>query len=186
MNFYLKCIEHEVYGDKKLNLVSRFKIRTFNPALNAVYLLRKYQFYIEKNGFFNNIMAKMFYKKLTQRYNIYLRKTTKIGMGLKLPHPTGIVFGEWTVLGENCWVYQHVTFGSKTNELTGKGLQPIVEDNCRFYAGACVIGPVTIRKGTIVGCNSVISQNTEDNSIYVGVNKKLREVEKIEYKECNI
>ena len=70
-NFFLKCIEREVYGNAKLSIIQRYKIRTFNPALNAVYLLRKFQLYSNKSGFINNFLAKNYYRCLFSKYNIY-------------------------------------------------------------------------------------------------------------------
>lgn len=172
-NFYLKCIEQEVYGNAKLNVLQRYKIRTFNPSLNAVYLLRKFQLYSSRSGFVNNFLAKNYYRCLFSRYNIYLRKTTKIGIGLRLPHPAGIVFGEWTSIGEDAWVYQHVTFGSVKSESTLEGNQPLVGNGCRFYAGACVIGGIHVADKTTVGCNSILSVDTEPNSTYVGINRRI-------------
>lgn len=113
MNYYLDCINYEVYNNQRLNPVAKYKIRTFNPAKNAVYLLRKYQYHINEKGFYHNAAAKLYYKKLFSTYNIFIRSTTKIEKGLSLPHPTGIIFGEYAEIGKNCTIYQNVTIGAK-------------------------------------------------------------------------
>lgn len=168
MNFYKECIEKEVYANRKLNPVQRYKIRTYNPAKNAVYLLRQYQYYAHKSGFLNNIFAKKYYKKLFSRYNIFLCKTTEIGKGLNMPHPTGIIFGEYARLGENCTVYQHVTVGTKHLNDYKDRLYPEIGNGCVLFAGACVLGKIEVGDGTTVGCNSVLTKSTPPNSTVVG------------------
>lgn len=177
MDFYSECINCEVYKNKKLNFIQKYKIRTFNPALNAVYLLRKYQYHANKSTpphIFHNTLAKLYYRKLFTKYNIFIRSTTKIGKGLSLPHPTGIIFGEFVEIGENCTVYQHVTFGSARKGDYKLKLQPKVGSNCVFFAGSCILGKITVADNTTVGCNSVLTKSTEEGSTYVGVSKRVK------------
>lgn len=174
MNFYKECINEEVYGGRKIGFIKKVKIRTFNPNLNAVYLLRRFQYYAHKKGRINHYISKVYQKKLNEKFGIYLRKTTVIGKGLKLPHPTSIVFGEWTVIGDNNWIYQNVTFGNRNRYSIEKKEQPKTMNNCIFYAGSCMIGNIVVNENTIVGANAIISCNTEENSIYVAYNKKVK------------
>lgn len=173
MNFYKECIEQEVYANRRLNLIQRYKVRTYNPSKNAVYLLRQYQYYGAKTGFVNNIFAKTYYKRLFSRYNIFISKTTEIGKGLSLPHPTGIILGEYAKLGENCTVYQHVTVGTKHLDDYKERLYPEIGKGCVLFAGACVLGKIKLGDGTTVGCNSVLTKSTPPNSTTVGYSRIL-------------
>lgn len=84
----------------------------------------------------------------------------EIGRGFFIDHGTGVVIGETAVIGERVRIYQAVTLGAKTFPIDDKGhLQkglprhPIVEDDVVIYAGATVLGRITIGKGSIIGGN---------------------------------
>ena len=83
-----------------------------------------------------------------------------IGAGLFIDHGTGVVIGETAILGERVRIYQAVTLGAKSfpTDETGhpiKGLprHPIVEDDVVIYAGATVLGRVTLGRGASIGGN---------------------------------
>jgi len=84
----------------------------------------------------------------------------QIGEKFFMDHGTGIVIGETTIIGENVRLYQGVTLGAKSFPLdeTGhpiKGIprHPIVEDDVIIYAGATVLGRITIGKASTIGGN---------------------------------
>jgi serine O-acetyltransferase len=83
-----------------------------------------------------------------------------IGAGFFIDHGTGVVIGETAVIGERVRIYQAVTLGAKRfpTDADGhlqKGLprHPIVEDDVVIYAGATLLGRITIGKGAVVGGN---------------------------------
>ena len=83
-----------------------------------------------------------------------------IGRRLIIDHGMGVVIGETAIIGERVRLYQNVTLGAKRfpvgegGQLT-KGLprHPILEDDVVIYAGATVLGRVTIGKGATIGGN---------------------------------
>ncbi|MES2946281.1 MAG: serine O-acetyltransferase EpsC [Pseudomonadota bacterium] len=84
----------------------------------------------------------------------------QIGPGFFIDHGTGVVIGETAVIGKRVRLYQAVTLGAKRfpTDLAGnlqKGLprHPVVEDDVVIYAGATVLGRVTIGKGATIGGN---------------------------------
>ncbi len=83
-----------------------------------------------------------------------------IGAGFFIDHGTGVVIGETAVIGQRVRVYQAVTLGAKRfptddNGHLSKGLarHPVVEDDVVIYAGATVLGRVTIGRGATIGGN---------------------------------
>ncbi len=83
-----------------------------------------------------------------------------IGGCFFIDHGTGVVIGETTVIGERVRIYQNVTLGAKRfptadNGALEKGLarHPLVEDDVVIYAGATLLGRITIGQGSIVGGN---------------------------------
>ena len=77
-----------------------------------------------------------------------------------IDHGTGVVIGETAVIGANVRLYQGVTLGAKSFPLDASGKpvkgvdrHPIVEDDVVVYAGATILGRITIGKGSSVGGN---------------------------------
>jgi len=84
----------------------------------------------------------------------------QIGAGFFIDHGTGVVIGETAVIGQRVRLYQAVTLGAKRfpKDLDGKlqkGLprHPVVEDDVVIYAGATILGRVTLGKGAVIGGN---------------------------------
>ncbi len=84
----------------------------------------------------------------------------RIGERFFIDHGTGVVIGETAVIGSNVRVYQGVTLGAKSFPKDEKGVpikgidrHPIVEDDVVIYAGAPILGRVTIGKGSSIGGN---------------------------------
>ncbi len=89
-----------------------------------------------------------------------------IGRSFFIDHGTGVVIGETTLIGERVRIYQAVTLGAKsfpTDEdgSLQKGLprHPIVEDDVVIYAGATILGRVTLGKGCVIGGNVWLTQD---------------------------
>lgn len=83
-----------------------------------------------------------------------------IDSGCFIDHGTGVVIGETCIIGKNVRIYQAVTLGAKRFEVDEEGrLQkeyarhPIVEDNVVIYAGATILGRVTIGHDAVIGGN---------------------------------
>ena len=92
----------------------------------------------------------------------------RIGKGFFIDHGTGVVIGETTVIGDRVRVYQAVTLGAKrfSRDAQGhleKGLarHPIVEDEVVIYAGATVLGRVTLGRGAVIGGNVWLTHDVE-------------------------
>jgi serine O-acetyltransferase len=84
----------------------------------------------------------------------------KIGPRFFIDHGTGVVVGETCVIGEHVRLYQGVTLGAKSfptdergNPVKGIPRHPIVEDDVIIYAGATVLGRITVGRGSSVGGN---------------------------------
>ena len=84
----------------------------------------------------------------------------QIGAGFFIDHGTGVVIGETAVIGERVRLYQAVTLGAKRfptdaegNLQKGLPRHPVVEDDVVIYAGATILGRVTLGKGAMIGGN---------------------------------
>jgi serine O-acetyltransferase len=77
-----------------------------------------------------------------------------------IDHGTGVVIGETTIIGKHVRLYQAVTLGAKRFDVEedgtlvkGNARHPIVEDEVVIYAGATILGRITIGKGSTIGGN---------------------------------
>lgn len=84
----------------------------------------------------------------------------QIGRSFFIDHGTGVVIGETAIIGERVRIYQAVTLGAKRfpadedGQLQkGHARHPIVEDDVVIYAGATILGRITIGKGSTIGGN---------------------------------
>ncbi len=84
----------------------------------------------------------------------------QIGEGFFIDHGTGVVIGETTIIGEGVRLYQGVTLGARSFPADGTGTlikdlprHPIVEDDVVIYAGATILGRITIGRGSEIGGN---------------------------------
>ena len=83
-----------------------------------------------------------------------------IGAGFFIDHGTGVVIGETAVIGQRVRLYQAVTLGAKSfpvdaqgKPIKGQPRHPILEDEVVIYAGATVLGRVTVGRGASIGGN---------------------------------
>ncbi|MDB5769442.1 MAG: cysE, partial [Collimonas fungivorans] len=86
-------------------------------------------------------------------------------------HGTGVVIGETTIIGQRVRLYQAVTLGAKRFPadqdgalIKGNERHPIVEDDVVIYAGATVLGRVTIGKGSTIGGNVWLTRSVPPGS----------------------
>jgi len=89
-----------------------------------------------------------------------------IGPGFFIDHGTGVVIGETAIIGRRVRIYQAVTLGAKRfptdeNGHLKKGLlrHPNIEDDVVIYAGATILGRVTIGRGAVIGGNLWITHD---------------------------
>jgi len=88
-----------------------------------------------------------------------------------IDHGTGVVLGETCIIGKHCRLYQGVTLGALSfpKEADGtlvKGVprHPILEANVTVYAGATVLGRVTIGEGSTIGGNTWVTHDVPPKS----------------------
>jgi serine O-acetyltransferase len=95
----------------------------------------------------------------------------RIGPSFFIDHGTGVVIGETAIIGERVRVYQAVTLGAKSFAADGDGAlvkgnarHPVVEDDVVIYAGATILGRVTIGRGSVIGGNVWLTHSVPPGS----------------------
>lgn len=95
----------------------------------------------------------------------------EIGSCFFIDHGTGVVIGETAVIGNNVRLYQAVTLGAKRfqrNEngdlVKGGARHPLIEDDVVIYAGATILGRITIGRGSSIGGNVWLTHSVPPGS----------------------
>lgn len=90
----------------------------------------------------------------------------RIGGGLLLPHPNGVVIHPDAVVGPNCLIFQQVTLGA------GDSGAPRLGGHVDVGAGARILGGVSVGDHALIGANAVVLQDVPARATAVGVPAK--------------
>ncbi|RZL94542.1 MAG: serine acetyltransferase [Variovorax sp.] len=112
------------------------------------------------------LLARIVAERAHAQTGIDIHPGAQIGAGFFIDHGTGVVIGETAVIGQRVRLYQAVTLGAKrfptdSDGHLRKGLprHPVLEDEVVIYAGATILGRVTIGKGATIGGNVWVTQD---------------------------
>jgi serine O-acetyltransferase len=110
---------------------------------------------------------------LTTRLNLALHAVdihyeVTAGPGLVLRHAFGVVVGREAQLGSRVRLFQHVTLGKRMSGSTEHpdGM-PTLGDDVHVYAGAVIVGPITVGERSLVGANVVLTESCPPDSTVV-------------------
>ena len=85
-----------------------------------------------------------------------------------IDHGTGIVIGQTATIVKNVKLYQGVTLGalslSNAQELRGVIRHPQVGNNVTIYAGASLLGAITIGDNVTIGSNVFLTEDVPSNT----------------------
>jgi serine O-acetyltransferase len=102
---------------------------------------------------------------------IDIHPAARIGASFFIDHGTGVVIGETAVIGQRVRLYQAVTLGAKRFPADASGAlikgvprHPIVEDDVVIYAGATILGRITVGAGSTIGGNVWLTQSVAPGS----------------------
>lgn len=117
------------------------------------------------------LIARMISELAHSATGIDIHPGARIAEGFFIDHGTGVVIGETAIIGRNVRLYQAVTLGAKrfpTDEhghlIKGSARHPILEDNVVIYAGATILGRITIGAGSVIGGNVWLTNSVPPNS----------------------
>ncbi len=117
------------------------------------------------------LVARMISELAHSATGIDIHPGAQIGESFFIDHGTGVVIGETAIIGKYVRVYQAVTLGAKRFQKDDNGLlvkgnarHPIVEDNVVIYAGATILGRITIGQGSTIGGNVWLTHSVPPGS----------------------
>jgi len=95
----------------------------------------------------------------------------EIGESFFIDHGTGVVIGETAIIGRRVRLYQAVTLGAKRFDTDQDGLllkdyprHPIIEDDVVIYAGATILGRITVGAGSAIAGNVWLTHDVPPGS----------------------
>jgi serine O-acetyltransferase len=97
-------------------------------------------------------------------FSVSLPPSTSVGHRVIFGYQgLGIVVHRHAVLGNNITISPNVVIGGR-----GDAGAPVIEDDVFIGAGACILGPVTVGRGSKIGANSVVLADVPPNATAVG------------------
>lgn len=117
------------------------------------------------------LIARIISEKAHSATGIDIHPGATIGGEFFIDHGTGVVIGETAIIGNRVRLYQAVTLGAvrfaedESGSLKkGEPRHPIVEDDVVIYAGATILGRITIGQNSVIGGNVWLTRSLPANS----------------------
>jgi serine O-acetyltransferase len=95
----------------------------------------------------------------------------KIGSHFFIDHGTGVVIGETAVIGDHVTIYQGVTLGAirfhrdaSGTVIKGQARHPIIQNGVTIYAGATILGRITVGSDSVIGGNVWLTESVPARS----------------------
>jgi serine O-acetyltransferase len=141
----------------------------WDPSRQLLLAIRRYQYWAPKKGFVARLLCKV--SVLRHRFwsvvtGAEIPLNCRIGGGLLVPHPNGIVIHPDAKIGVNCLIFQQVTIGYRD----APGL-PEIAGHVDIGAGAKILGPIKIGAHARIGANAVVLKDVESGAVVVGHQK---------------
>lgn len=139
----------------------------WDPAESLIASIRRYQRYRDQRGLWAKLLRRLarvthaFWSIVTASD---IRPQAKLGQGVRMPHPTGVVIHHDAVIGDGCTLMQQVTIG----QLAGPGA-PVLGRNVYVGAGAKVLGVITVGDGVRIGANAVVLKDLPAHCTAIGI-----------------
>ncbi|MCX5592187.1 serine O-acetyltransferase EpsC [Alcaligenes endophyticus] len=118
------------------------------------------------------LLARIIAELAHSQTGIDIHPGAQISEACFIDHGTGVVIGETAIIGQRVRIYQAVTLGAKRflkdehgHLQKGQARHPIVEDDVVIYAGATILGRVTLGQGCIIGGNVWITDDVRPGQV---------------------
>ena len=169
MNDFLQSIiDRDPAAKSKISLIFTY------PGVKAIFFHKIASFFaIAKFDLIARIISQ-FSRFLT---GIEIHPKAKIGKNLFIDHGMGVVVGETSEIGDNVTIYHNVTLGGiapsiNSNDQRNTKRHPSLEDNVIVGSGAQILGPITIKKNSLIGANAVVTKDVPENAVMIGIPAK--------------
>ena len=153
----------KICGVEAQGIMGFLKALWLNPSFLAIYCYRRsHQFYASSG--WRRLLSRAIWRYAVTHCGCDIRSYAKIGARCHFPHPVGVVIGSDAVVGDDVTIYQNVTLGLAR----GTNGFPTIKNDVTIYAGASVLGDITIGEGAIIGANAVVLDDVHARGVAVG------------------
>jgi serine O-acetyltransferase len=165
LKYLIMSDHHRYHGQfRPLHLL---KDLFFNRGFKITFCYRiAHYFYVNRQKVALRLFN-LYYYNLQTAFSCELPYETQIGPGFYFGHVFGTIINGRCRFGKNVNMSHAVTLGSIA--LGPRAGAPVVGDNVYIAPGAKLIGGITLGKGTAVGANAVVTRDTPENAVVVGI-----------------
>ena len=118
------------------------------------------------------MLARIISEVANSSTGIDIHPGAQIGESFFIDHGTGVVIGETAIIGARVRLYQGVTLGARRFEVDEHGAllknyprHPIIEDDVVIYAGATVLGRITVGSGSTIAGSVWLTTSVPSGSV---------------------
>lgn len=137
----------------------------FKPGFQAVFLFRLSHFFFTKGWIYLAWMTSRFNQFFT---SAEMEFNARVGPGLFISHPGALILGRGAVLGRQVTLFQGTTIGALDWHPERIGKFPRIGDNVFIFAGAKVLGDITLGNNVVVGANAVVVKPVPEGALALG------------------
>ncbi len=145
----------------------RVKIVMASHSFHMIVLYRVANFFVRRVWLVGGLLGSIIEYFIRVVYSSDISCRAAIGHGLVIQHGMGIVIGRDVVIGVNCKLYNGVTLGNK-DVFDPVNKVPHIGDNVTIGTGAKCLGGIKIGNNVVIGANSVVLNDIDDNCVAVG------------------
>lgn len=125
----------------------------------------------DDNNTFFRFVKRLLWGNSAFHTGCHISPKSMIEPGVIFPHASGIVIGNGAYVKSGTKVFQHVTLAVENDE---EDTAPTISENVTIYAGAVVIGDITVGEGAIIGANAVVKQDVPSDMMAVGIPAQIK------------
>jgi len=146
---------------QEYGLLAKLGIVLLHPGLHSVVFYRVSRWFYLHGMSAVSLVVNYLSAALT---GAQISHRARIGKGLVVYHPHGIVVGAEAVLGNHCRLVHGVVIG----QMHGGGDRPQIGDRLYAATGAKLLGRIRVGSNVRVGPNAVVTKSMPDNVVVAG------------------
>ncbi|MGJ1194597.1 hypothetical protein ACR789_22475 [Sphingobacterium siyangense] len=152
---------------KEILLESR---QNYTKKSKIVVLIFRFSTYYTSSNIFKKLIGAVFICLNTIIneffFSVEIPHTTKIGKGLKIWHPHGIVINKGCIIGNNFEIRHNCTCGANKLAIPNKFL---IGDNVSMGVNSCILGDdIRIGDNVLVGAGVILMSSVLSNHYVIG------------------
>lgn len=165
-----RTVQPQVEADVGRSFTARQLLFAYltSPSTSASVLLRLSDELLQRR---HVRLSRLVRGRLANKHGVHIVEGSRIGAGLRMHRPVGIVIGAGVRIGDGVHIYQGVTLGLANPRSDRPRGFPSVGDGAVIFANAVVVGDVSIGAGAVVGASTFVSSDVPPHSTFTGARR---------------